>query len=73
MRELGFDVGVFSSCLCFCRATGVGVFRYGDDFVALGRRAAVAKFSRDLGTKLIAKVRGTRGPKPAEAKQGRHQ
>ena len=40
----------------------VGVFRYGDDFVALGRRAAVAEFSRALGTKLIVKVRGTLGP-----------
>ena len=64
MRELGFDIGVFSPCLCFCRATGVGVFRYGDDFVALGRRAAVAEFSRGLGTKLIVKVRGTLGPRP---------
>ena len=25
MRELGFDIGVFSPCLCFCQATGVGV------------------------------------------------
>ncbi len=40
------------------------LFRHGDDFVALCRRAAVVEFSRELGNKLIVKVRGALRPRP---------
>ncbi len=64
MRKLGFDVGLLSPRLCFCRASGVGVLRHGDDFVAPGGREAGAAFSQELGEELIVKNRGTLGPRP---------
>ena len=70
MIKLGFVVGVFSPCLCHHPETGVAVFRYGDDFVALGRRAAVHVFIKDLGSELIVKTRGILGPRRDQGDTG---
>ena len=61
MLKLGFTIGLFSPCLCYNSTTGVACFRYGDDFVPFGRRAAVQAFIKDLGEELIVKTRGTLG------------
>ena len=63
MEELGYRVGRFSPCLYYNVKSMVVVFRHGDDFVVLGRRADVKEFAAQLGEKLIVKERGTLGPR----------
>ena len=41
----------------------MGVFRYGDDFVALGTRSQTTKFQDELSQELIVKCRGVLSPR----------
>ena len=41
----------------------MGVFRYGDGFVALGTRSQTTKFQDELSPELIVKCRGVLGPR----------
>jgi hypothetical protein len=58
-----FRIGNFSVCIYFHPTLKVAVFRRGGDFIATGKRAALATFQKLLGEHLIVKNRGILGPR----------
>ena len=58
VKNLGYRVGVFNPCVCHSESEHVGVFRFGDHFVAFGTRSRTMMFGNELGRELKVKCRG---------------